>query len=160
MRYEHTQTGRLSLILGLLAVAFAALIALPLEEPTFRMVFAVLALVFLPLALCFHTLTTRVDDEALSITFGPIPLFRKRVPLRHVRSATVARSNWIDGWGVHFVPRRGWTWNIRGFACVQLRLAVGGTLRVGTDDPDGLAEALRTATDLTETTETSAPESS
>ena len=54
------------------------------------------------------------------------------------------RSNVIDGWGIHWVPGRGWTYNLWGFDCVRLTLAGGRTIRVGTDDPRSLAQFVQT----------------
>jgi hypothetical protein len=41
--------------------------------------------------------------------------------------------------------RGGWVWNIWGYDCVVIRMK-RGTLRVGTDDADGLVEFLRSRT--------------
>ena len=47
----------------------------------------------------------------------------------------------VIGWGIHYFPGRGWTYNIWGFACVKLTLG-RKIIRVGTDDADGLARFL------------------
>lgn len=93
------------------------------------------------LAFCFVTLTVRDDGDALLVRFGPLPLFRHRVPYARMEGVQVARSKLVDGWGVHWVPGRGWTWNLWGFDCVEID-ASGRTLRIGTDDPRGLAAFL------------------
>lgn len=49
----------------------------------------------------------------------------------------------VDGWGIHKILGRGWTWNLWGFDCAELRVD-GQTLRVGSDDADGLVEFLKT----------------
>jgi hypothetical protein len=41
------------------------------------------------------------------------------------------------------VPGRGWTYNLWGFDCVRLTFKNGRTVRVGTDDPIGLAAFLQ-----------------
>jgi hypothetical protein len=43
----------------------------------------------------------------------------------------------MDGWGIHYVPFRGWTYNLWGFDCVVLQLG-SKTVRIGTDDADNL----------------------
>ena len=48
----------------------------------------------------------------------------------------------LDGWGIHYIPGRGWTYNVWGFACVKLTLG-RKVIRVGTDDADELAKAIR-----------------
>jgi hypothetical protein len=53
-----------------------------------------------------------------------------------------ARSSWIDGWGIHYIPGRGMTYNLWGFDCVEIDMN-GRTVRVGTDDPEGLTDFLK-----------------
>ena len=48
----------------------------------------------------------------------------------------------IDGLGIHYVPFRGWTYNLWGFDCVVLELGKK-TLRIGSNDADGLLTFLR-----------------
>ena len=79
--------------------------------------------------------------DALQLRFGPIGLWKKRVPYAEITSAKPARSAFIDCWGVHWIPGRGWTWNIWGRDCVELR-TTRGKLRIGTDDQAGLVALL------------------
>ena len=81
------------------------------------------------------------DQEELSVQFGPIPLFGKRIPLAEIAQVEAGRSGWIGGWGIHYLPGRGWTYNLWGFDCVELNLN-GKRLRVGTDDRDNLVKVL------------------
>jgi hypothetical protein len=53
-----------------------------------------------------------------------------------------SRSKVVDGWGIHCVVGRGWTWNLWGFDCVELRVK-GTTYRIGSDDADALARFLQ-----------------
>ena len=52
------------------------------------------------------------------------------------------RSRVLDGWGIHWLPVRGWIYNVSGFDCVAITTR-RGRLRVGTDDPGGLATFLQ-----------------
>lgn len=136
--YEHTQWAPLGwLILGpplivLLVVGFLSGrgdVVLPLLT---------VGTLLMVIAFSFRSLRVVDEGEYLGVRFGPIPIFRKRVAYRDVVSAAVDRSTLIDGWGIHWVPGRGWTYNLWGFDCVRLELAGGKTLRIGTDDPHGL----------------------
>ena len=49
--------------------------------------------------------------------------------------------------GIPFMPGRGWTYNIWGFACVKLTLG-RKIIRVGADDADELAKFLGEKTGL------------
>lgn len=56
-------------------------------------------------------------------------------------------SYWIEGWGIHYLPGRGETWNLWGFDCVELDVD-GRLLHIDSDDPEGLADFLVRAAGL------------
>ena len=87
----------------------------------------------------------RVADEGLhlALRYGPLAVFRRRIAFDDIAAAEQSRSSFIDGWGIHWVPGRGWTFNLWGFDCVLVTLKDGRTVRIGTDDPDGLSRFLR-----------------
>lgn len=99
-------------------------------------------------AYSMHHLRVVDDGDALRVRFGPIPLFGKRIRYDRIAAAAQDRTNLIDGWGIHWVPFRGWTYNLWGFDCVRLTLTSGRTLRIGTDDPEGLARFLQEKCEL------------
>jgi hypothetical protein len=113
-------------------------------NPVTDIVLPVSAAVMVFLAFCFRTLTVRDEDDHLTVVFGPLACFRKEVPYQVVTAVATDRTNWLDGWGVHYIPRRGWVWNLSGFACVRLELGEGKALRIGTDEPEALAAFLKT----------------
>lgn len=138
--YEHTQQGRVHWILA--AVAFLlGLMAIFLPAAGRPILFLASAGMAL-LAFCFVRLTVRDEGEWLRLEYGPLKLFGKRIRYAEMRSVQPGRSALIDGFGIHFVPGRGWTYNLDGFDCAVLRLAGNRTLRVGTDDREGLVEFL------------------
>jgi len=140
--YQHTQRGYFHLALYALA-GVAALFGLLRPIPIgVKLAVLFAAVVFALIGASFATLHTRVDRDAFSLGFGPLPWIRRRIPLSTIEDARVAQSSWVDGWGIHWVPGRGWTWNLWGFDCVELRLT-DGFLRVGTDDAEGLAATLQ-----------------
>jgi hypothetical protein len=94
------------------------------------------------IAYAFRNLRVVDEGDALALRFGPLPLFRKRIPYSRIQAAERDRTTVVDGWGIHWVPGRGWTYNLWGFDCVRLTLTNGRTIRVGTDDPEGLARFL------------------
>jgi len=85
----------------------------------------------------FHHLTVRDEGDALAIRFGPLPLLRTRIPYARITAVEPGRTTLIDGWGVHWVPGRGWTYNIWGFGCVKISLG-NRIVRVGSDDVENL----------------------
>ena len=117
--------------------------AIWVPDPTVQWILYISAGTTFFLSLCFRNLTVRDEGENLLISFGPIPLFHRRIPYNDVESVEQARSTVLDGWGIHLSPSGGWTWNIWGFDCVDVRLARRRKIRIGTDDPAGLSEFLK-----------------
>ena len=54
-----------------------------------------------------------------------------------------ARSDALDGWGIHWILGRGVIYNVWGFDCVRIQMGKK-IVRVGTDDVEGLLSFLRT----------------
>lgn len=147
MSYDHTQNGWFHWLLVALCVLFVFMADVPLEEEPppewVPWLLRGMGALFLLLAACFAHLRVRDDGDALLVQFGPVGLFRRRVPYADITAAAAGRSKLIDGWGIHHLPGRGWTWNLHGFDCVELELTRERRLRVGTDDPQGLETFLR-----------------
>ena len=142
-RYEHTQRGKLHLIL-LAAAALLLALTLTVEggsTPVYALLLGAVVL-FVGLAGSFTRLTVTEHADHLRVTFGPLPLAARRLVFADVRSVRVARSALIDGWGIHWIPGRGWTWNLWGFDCVEIEFRDGKGLRLGTDDAPRLAALL------------------
>lgn len=142
-QYEHTQKGRLHLIVYPAAVALFVGAWLSHDDQPARIILCFAACLMVLAGLCFKTLTVRDEGEQLAVRFGPLRLFRTRIPYSKITAANPARSSVMDGWGIHWMPGRGWTYNLWGFDCVRISLG-RKTVRIGTDDPQGLAEFLKT----------------
>ena len=141
--YDHKQSGWLHYLLHFLVLPAAAFgLTHQEEDPLAAVLFYVLAAVFELIAVSFAHLRVRDRGDHLRVSFGPLPLFRKRIPYDRITRVDEARSSLLDGWGIHWVPGRGWTWNIRGFDCVELEVN-GKRMRIGTDDRAGLADFVR-----------------
>jgi hypothetical protein len=141
--YDHTQSGPLAALLSGLAAAFAVAALAAWSAVSL----AILPLVALLLLLASGMARLRVRDagRALVVRYGPLPLFGWSFPYADVSDVRASRSRWIDGFGIHWIPWRGWTLNLWGFDCVELRVR-GKRYRIGTDDPEGLASWLRAKT--------------
>lgn len=134
--YEHTQRSR-TWLLFCGAAAFAVSLAVLVNEKVAWVLLTLVALVLVVASLLFTTLTVRDAGEHLDVRYGTVPLLGTRIAYADVRSVRRARSKWIDGWGIHWLPGRGWTYNLSGRDCVELEMPQG-IVRVGTDDPEGL----------------------
>ncbi len=95
------------------------------------------------LALCFQRLTVRDEGEWLAIRYGPLPLFFRRIPYASMTAAEAARSDWLDGAGIHYIPGRGLIYNLWGRDCVKLQLG-NKKVRIGTNDVEGLLRFIKT----------------
>jgi hypothetical protein len=88
-------------------------------------------------------LVTEVRDGALYVRLAPLPF--RRIPLETIRSAEVRTYRPLaefGGWGI----RHGWqgmAYNARGNRGVQLVLANGRRVLVGSQTPEGLLAALQ-----------------
>jgi len=141
MGYCSTQKGPWGLILVGVAALVILTACLLRDKPIACFVLMAAAAPVVALGFCFKTLTVRDEGDRLGIRFGPLPLFRKTIPYAAIRSVETGRSSLVDGWGIHYILWRGWTYNIWGYACVVLDVD-GTTYRIGVPDPKALAEFL------------------
>jgi len=91
----------------------------------------------------FSSLTVEVSDGELRFHFGP-GFWRKRFALSEIVGADVTRSSAWEGWGIRITPR-GMLYNVSGKEAVEVHLRSGQRFRIGTDEAEVLAEALRRA---------------
>jgi hypothetical protein len=136
--YRHTQCGTLIVVWMLvMSLFFAALTLLGHRA----------LLVAVPIMLVcgwlFHSLTIEIDERELRWRFGP-GLIRKSVPLNQIASARPVRTNFIEGWGIHW-SRFGWLYNVSGRDAVAITLRSGKQFALGTDDAPSLVAHLTAA---------------
>ncbi|MHC5083290.1 MAG: hypothetical protein ACYTET_05045 [Planctomycetota bacterium] len=160
LKYSHTQKGGLwfyvCLMLALLMLPLLVMIWLdfsgieePSREDVIGQMIGILSVgISIPLMVCaavmISCLTVRIDEESIRIRFGG-GIWRKKILLDQIVSCKPVRNNWIDGWGIHYVGRRCWLYNIAGMEAVEVEYNNGKRTRIGTDDPQGLAEAIKEA---------------
>jgi hypothetical protein len=137
MPYRHTQRGIWITVLCLLFAAFDAVVAWWSGE---WLPFVVLV-VLVAVAIVFSSLTVEVDGNELRWHFGP-GLWTYRLALDEIESVALVRNRWWYGWGIRIGPNFR-LYNVSGLDAVELSLRSGETRRIGTDDPQGLAAALK-----------------
>jgi len=158
MPYNHTQHGRWHYLL--LIFSAATLVAVWLtrrevggwliqRELAVLDVLVVAAAIFALCGLVFGSLTITDEGDCLALRFGPLPLLRKTIRYADITAVELGRTTILDGWGIHYMPGRGWTYNVWGFACVKLTLG-RKIIRVGTDDAEGLVKVVREKAGLDE----------
>ena len=137
VRTQHATWAWLALLPT--AVIVAAFLQYPRPE-TFLAMFVVCVLVIVALA-AFTRLTIRVDANTVSWAFGwgwP----GSAVAIEDIERSQITRTNFLEGWGLHWTIWHGWLWNVAGFQAVELFERDGSRVTLGTDDPQGLWEAI------------------
>ncbi len=141
MVYNHTQPGRWHYVLFAFALATVAGAWITRSHPPLAIILLVSAAIFALCGLVFGSLTVSDEGDCLALRFGPMPLLRKRIRYADITGVEIGRTTVLDGWGIHYFPGRGWTYNVWGFGCVKLTLG-RKSVRVGTDDAEGLVKVV------------------
>jgi hypothetical protein len=138
MSYRHTQFGAAILATCTVVAVVGAVSAWRITgQPA-----TLIAMLIVLAAICvvFHSLTVEVEAGEVSWYFGP-GLWTYRLGLDEIRSVSVVRNHWRNGFGIRKAP--GYClYNVSGLDAVELKLTSGEIRRIGTDDPRGLAAAL------------------
>lgn len=142
MQYHHTQRAPFNPLLA--SGVLMALMSFLINEDAVRYLLIMGGAGCVFLGLCFRELTIYDEGVGLVIQFGPIPIFGRRLRYRDCDRVERNRSTLWNGWGIHWNgPRKGWTWNLWGFDCVDVYSGTKLRIRIGTDDPEGLETLLR-----------------
>ena len=136
--YRHTQFGT---VMAASLLGAAMLMAAASRKTGWNVVTGFVELIVLGCALLFCCLTVEITGDELVCRFGP-GLIRKRFVLCEIREVKVVKNPWYYGWGIRLTPH-GWLFNVSGLNAVEIELASGKRFRVGTDQPEELAEAIR-----------------
>ena len=139
--YRHTQPGIVmiaALAPGAAIVAFAAFV-IPVSGV--RWILVAMAVGLIILAWLFSSLTVEVHAQEVRWHFGP-GFWRYRLALAEIAAAEPVRNSWLNGFGIRIGPGVR-LYNVSGLDAVELRLKSGEIRRLGTDDPQGLAAAVK-----------------
>jgi hypothetical protein len=137
--YEHRQISPWMLLpLVLVAVAFA-LFGLGDTLTVLPKLLAFLVVAVITTA--FSTLTTDVDSRRVAwwFTFG-FPGGEIYFP--DIADVELTRTQFWEGWGIHWTFGHGWLWNVSGFNAVMITKRDGKRISLGTDDPQGFYDAI------------------
>jgi hypothetical protein len=138
--YHHRQSGTM-LVAGCLA---GAALCIGLAAVTRNGAFlALAAFVLIGVAVAFSSLTVEIDETQLLWHFGP-GFIRKTVALADIQHSEPIRTHWTSGWGIHRTAN-GWLYNVAGRGAVIVRLKNTRQFMLGSDEPEKLDAALRTA---------------
>ncbi len=138
--YEHAQSATwMYVIPGIItAVAFWGLFQGEAMPAGFLLAIALL-IVFATVD--FSALTIRVDDSGVHWRFA-LGWPSGSLGFEEVQTWQITRTNLLEGWGIHWTIWHGWLWNVWGFQAVEITKPSGARVTLGTDDPQGLREAI------------------
>jgi len=141
MQYSHTQQGTLIKIIMSVSVVFCFVIV-AVNGFASAIAFSLYCLIALLVCLTWllGSLTVEVEGEELRHYFGP-GFWKKTYLLEEIESIKQVRNSWIFGWGIRITPH-GWLYNVSGLDAVQIQLRSGRKFRIGTDDPQGIKDAI------------------
>jgi hypothetical protein len=134
---------------ALMLASVAALLVGVFLDPELQTVLWVVLGIILASALLLYAmrLSVQVDTEAVRINF--FPLRKKSIPLAeivHWEARTYRPILEYGGWGIRYSPLgKGWAYNVRGNQGVQLKLASGKSVLIGSQRAEELARAIGAA---------------
>ncbi len=139
IKYRHTQKAgipfygilAMSVFIGITAIATGGAPAGILILTGFLVLWALLMM---------SSLTVTIDEQNLRVRFGP-GVFFKKFPLSEIAGCGPNFRTYIWGWGIRWYFN-GWLYNIAGFDSVEIILKNGKKRRIGTDQPEQLAQAI------------------
>jgi hypothetical protein len=144
--FEENQSFRQPWLWALMLATLAVLLVASLLAPGSQAVPWVVLGVTLATALLLYSmrLSVQVDAEAVRIRFYPI--WKKTIPLGDIvrwEARTYRPVLEYGGWGIRYTPfGKGCAYNVRGNRGVQLELANGQRILVGSQRADELARAI------------------
>ncbi len=143
--FEENQTFRQPWLWGLMLAVLAGLLFALVTAQEGQIV--LLAVLGLQLATCLFLLslrmTVQVETDFLRIRFFPI--WTKTIPLTEIVQWEARRYRPIreyGGWGIRYSWSKGWAYNVSGNQGVQLELANGQRILIGSQRAEELARAI------------------
>lgn len=141
--YEHTQLGYVTVPLLVGGALLAGVLAARADRWISKGGGLALTTVLLVGAVLFSSLTVTVNEQAVRFFFGP-GFWEQRVPHEDVQQVRVVQNPVWYGWGIRYTPD-GWVYNVSGLRAVELTVASEERIRIGTDEPGALKQALEEA---------------
>ena len=158
-KYEHTQKGShlvyciaIFMIFELIAMeAIVYVVGTRSEEPLSQHLwFTMLLIALVPglilgwVLLMMSSLTVSIGQDFVRIRFGG-RMWRKTISLEKIVACRSVKNDWINGWGIRYIGKKCWLYNIAGMEAVELTFKNGKKTRIGTDEPEKLADAISAA---------------
>jgi hypothetical protein len=137
--YKHTHIGYSILIPVLIVLILIGYLTIVLV-PAFQWTGYITIILLIALVL-FASLNVIIENNFLEIRFG-IGLIRRKFPLDEYELVGVVKNPWYYGWGIRFISH-GRLYNVSGSYAVEMRTKDGMVIRIGSDEPEKLDEAIK-----------------
>lgn len=143
--FEENQSFRQPWLWAVMLTTVAVVVVASFLAPESQAVSWVVLPFVLALAVLLYAirLTVQVDTEAVRISF--LPLWKKTIPLGHIvrwEARTYRPILEYGGWGIRYTLGRGWAYNVSGNQGVQLELANGQRILIGSQRAEELAAVI------------------
>ena len=143
--YKHKQIGYVMWAITILVILISTFLIFYSDlYQTFAYVPIIILGIIIAILLNFDSLTVEVSPETLKCYFGP-GLIRKNMAIDTIRYYQAVHTPWYWGFGIRIFPG-GVLWNVSGSQAIDLFFKDGSRFRLGTDDPQGLIQALQQQT--------------
>lgn len=90
----------------------------------------------------FRCLEVKVNADEILLSYG-FGFINKKIQRQQILQVEVVRNAWWYGLGIRLTPH-GWMWSISGLDAIELTYQDGNKFRIGTNQPQGLYQALIT----------------
>lgn len=104
---------------------------------------AIVTATTLIISILFFSLTVKVNNKEIIWYFGPV-FWRKSLPVTDVVECKVVRNSVLYGFGIRDIGA-GWLYNVSGLLAVEILLKSGSVIRLGTNEPEFLKNAIESA---------------
>lgn len=135
--YRHTQIGWFIIV----SLATGIVVCGILNMDTHSIALDSLIAILLGVAFLFSSLTVTVDDESIEIRFTQ-GIIKKKFDLASITSCRAVKNVRPLGFGIH-MNKKGGLFNVSGFQAVELVMRNNRIYRIGTNEPEALAEVIR-----------------
>jgi hypothetical protein len=145
IRYRHTQRnlpdspGLHAVLIAAASVATTVIFGAYWLPLSVRIPFVIVPLL-IAVQYIFPSLTVQIDGKAVSLRYGR-GLFRRTYPVARIAGTGPVKNPWYYGWGIRLTPH-GMLYNISGSNAVEILFVDGARVRIGTDEPDLLRQAI------------------
>jgi len=148
LRPESNTSNYLNVQLGVPIIALSIIVVLMLvwvlrTGEISQHIFLVGLVIITTLSGIFSTLTTMVDATHIKWHFS-LGILKKSQPLCEVIASKPVRNKAWWGIGIRLIPN-GWLYCVSGLDAVALQLPDGREIRIGTDEPEALNQAIKDA---------------